>query len=411
MKNERNLSGRTKLIYEENAYISKFEAEVLSILPFRDCQRYLDSKLEKKDELFAIELNQSAFFPEGGGQSSDTGYLENAVVVDVFKEEGRVYHLTNKIFPIGSHLSCEIDFRKRFRNMQNHSGEHLVCGLIHSLYGYDNVGFHLSDNLVTVDINGSMTLEDFNKVELLANKAVYENKKIEILYLDDDDSMEYRSKIELDEEIRVVVIEGYDACACCAPHVLSTGEIGFIKILDFMNHRSGMRFTLQCGESAYLSMKQIFDQNKEMMNLLSSKREHCAEAVKKQCGILADCHEKEKSLKKEITALYLSQLQSETVFFSETLDDVQLRTIINESVKTSKDIVAGFLKISDHQYRYIIGKNTSSLINLKELSKELSTLYHGRGGGSDKMVQGTVFASEQELKEFILNEISLVNVI
>ena len=328
--------------------------------------------------------------------------MESATVFDVCKENGCLYHITDQDFSIGDLVHCSIDFSTRYRRMQNHSGEHLVSGLIHSLYGYDNVGFHLTDECVTVDVNGVLKQEDFDKIERMANRAIYENRSIQAFYLHDPDEMEYRSKLDLDEEIRVIVIDGYDACACCAPHVLTTGEIGCIKIVDVMNHRGGMRFTMLCGETCYELLKLLFDQNKEIMNLLSAKRENCATAVQLKLEQMNAQHLKEIQLKDEITKLYLKELADSPVFFTETLDEVQTRNIINASVATKLDaVVAGFMKQSSNQYRYIIGKSKDCSYSLKECAVMLNQLFHGRGGGSEKMVQGSVSASEKNSEIFL----------
>lgn len=401
MKNERSLSGRTKLLYENDAYIKEFEATVLSVTPFAELLRGKESKIKDKEKLSAVELDQTAFFPEGGGQPCDLGTIGDAAVFDVFKENGIVYHVTDRMFSAGSKVQGKMDFTKRYSRMQNHSGEHLISGLIHSLYGYDNVGFHLTDECVTVDVNGTLTAEDFDRIETLANRAVYENRNISACYLNDPDEMEYRSKIDLDEEIRVIVIDGYDACACCAPHVKTTGEIGVVKIIDVMNHRGGMRFTMLCGQAAYELLKQVFVQNREIMSLLSARREDCASAVKLKLEQMAEQHETEILLKNEITGLYLSELDESSIFFTDTLDDIQTRKIINESVLKKDGIVAGFMKQEKDRYRYIIGKNENCSISLKKLAKDLNEKFSGRGGGSEKMVQGSVTGTEQDLEEFL----------
>lgn len=405
MKNERSLKGRTELLYEADAYMKEFDAEVINCIPFLQLNRNQEIKLDYAEQYYAIELNQTAFFPEGGGQKSDTGFLNNYDVIDVFKEKGCIYHLINNCLNNGDKVHGKLDFKKRYRNMQNHSGEHLVCGLIHSIFGYENVGFHLSDSLITVDLNGVLSSDDFNLIEEKANEAVYENKNIYVVFPEDKDELDYRSKLELEDDIRVVIIDGYDACACCAPHLKTTSEIGLIKILDFMNHRGGTRFTLQCGQSAFETFQDIFKQNKEIMNLLSAKRELCFEAVKRQSEQLKATHQLEIQLKNEISSLYIENIKNESIFFTEILDDVQIRNIINECCKQDYKIVAGFMKQNSNNYRYIIGKNEKLEIDLKQLAKELQQHFESRGGGSDKMIQGSINATELEIRSYFKNYI------
>lgn len=399
MKNERTLSGRTNLLYEEDAYLNTFTGKVLSCVPFSALERKQNEAIST--ELYAIELDQTAFFPEGGGQSCDTGMLDGEDVLDVFKEDGKVWHVTQKPFPVDEMLQGEIDFTKRFHKMQNHSGEHIISGIIASLYGYENVGFHMSEDIMSIDVGGVLTQEDLDKVELLANEAVYQNKKIYTVFPETPDEMDYRSKLDLCEDIRVVIIEDIDACACCAPHVKSTGEVGIIKILDSMSYKGGTRLFVKCGQWAYMELQNIFNQNKEIMKLLSAKREGCAKAVAKLIDLQAKRKEEENALKNQIVELYLEKMQSENIFFADRLDDIQLRQIINESVKNTSGIVAGFVGTDTTGYKYIVGKNANATeIDLRQLAKDMNAQLNGRGGGSDKMIQGSVNISKEAIKTF-----------
>ncbi|MBO5372151.1 MAG: alanyl-tRNA editing protein [Lachnospiraceae bacterium] len=403
MKNERSLSGRTNLLYEDDAYLSNFKGTVLSCVPFINLERSKE-KDSNAAELYAIELNQTAFFPEGGGQSCDTGILGGEEVLDVFKENEKIWHVTKKQFSINEELQGEINFTERFHKMQNHSGEHIISGIIASLYGYENVGFHMSEDVMHIDVSGTLTQEDFEKIEFLANEAIYKNKRIYTVYPDTPDEMDYRSKLDLCENIRIVVIENIDACACCAPHVKNTGEIGSIKIIDSMSYKGGTRFFVKCGHWAYLEFQNIFNQNKEIMKLLSAKREGCAEAVAKLMDLQNKRKDEENTLKNQIVELYLEKMQAENIFFAEKLDDIQLRRIINESVKNASGIVAGFVGNDALGYKYIVGKNeNASEIDLRALAKEMNTSLNGRGGGSDKMIQGSVTAEKKQIQQFFNN--------
>lgn len=403
MKNERTLTGRTNLLYEDDAYLSDFTGTVLNCIPFSELERSISDNT-KEDNLYAIELDQTAFFPEGGGQSSDTGTLNGEAVIDVFKEKGSIWHVTAKSFNRNDKVQGKVDFTTRFHKMQNHSGEHVVSGLIASLFGYENVGFHMSEDIMSVDVSGVLTQENIEKIELLANEAVYKNKQIYTVYPDSPDEMDYRSKLDLCEDIRVVVIEDIDACACCAPHVKSTGEIGMIKIVDFMSYKGGTRLFMKCGHWAYLELKNVFDQNKEIMKLLSSKRENCAEAVNKLIDLNQKKKDKETALKNQIVELYLEKLRSESVFFANGLDDVQLRRIINESVKNADGFVAGFVGDDANGYKFIVGKNENAIeTDLRQLAKNMNESLNGRGGGSDKMIQGSVNAKKADIQAFFEN--------
>ena len=211
----------TEKLYYKDSYIKNFSAEVLSV--------------EKIDNGFDVVLDKTAFFPEEGGQSADTGTIGYAGVFDVFERDGVVHHLTD-ISPCIGNNECSVDFDARFEKMQCHTAEHILCGIIHRLFGFDNVGFHLGEDEVTFDVSGVLTREELDRVESLANNVVFENILVETFFPKSDelDEIEYRAKLDLTEGVRLVKIGDVDTCACCAPHVAYTGEIGLIKILDFM---------------------------------------------------------------------------------------------------------------------------------------------------------------------------------
>ena len=231
-------SSQTEKLFYNNSHQKSFEATVLS------CQ--------KKEKYYEIVLDQTAFFPEGGGQYADTGYLGDAKVLDVQEQDGQILHRTDRELPVGEKVTGQLDWELRFMKMQQHTGEHIVSGIVHERYGYENVGFHLGNEDCTMDFNGEIPVEDLQEIEFRANQAVWENLKIQILYpsKEEEKEMTYRSKIEITGQVRVVIVPGYDACACCAPHVDFTGEIGLIKLVGMQRYKGGVRVTMLCGGRA-----------------------------------------------------------------------------------------------------------------------------------------------------------------
>lgn len=404
MNNKRVTNGLTEVLYEDDAYVKECSAKVL------DCKEIVKKVDDREEVLYGIVLDKTVFFPEGGGQPADKGVIQGQEVLDVQKDAGVIYHYVKNPFAIGEEVSAQIDFAVRYRRMQNHSGEHLFCGLLHKLYGFENVGFHMSEDCVTVDVNGSLAAEDFDKLEVLANEGIRENAPITAVYPDAPEEMEYRSKLDLKEDIRVVVIEGYDACACCAPHVKSTAEIGLIKVMDFMSHRGGTRFTLKCGADAVDDYRILHGEIAQIMRLFSAKREECHMAAGRISEQLKQQQETITELKRQITALHAEKLYTSVknnggrkaeLIFDETLDDMQMRTLINEGVTIVPGLVAGFMGNDGAGYRYIIGKNeTVEEPDLRNIAKELNTALKGRGGGSIKMIQGSVSATRKEIEVF-----------
>lgn len=429
MNNKRVSAGLTQALYEDDAYREECVARVL------ECREVQRQNGEKEEIIYGIVLDQTVFFPEGGGQPADEGslvYIQGndgrfadgvnsseglsataatvVEVLDVQKEDGVILHYVKMPLKVGSSVTVKLDFALRYERMQNHSGEHLFCGLIHKLYGYENVGFHMSKDFVTVDVNGVLTAEDFAGLEKLANEGVDANAEIKAVYPDSPEEMDYRSKLELTEDIRVVIIEDYDACACCAPHVKRTGEIGLIKVVDYMSHRGGTRFTLKSGKWARQDYGILHEEALQIMRLFSSKREECHLAAARISEQLKAQQEAITLLKKQITALHMEKLHAAVknnsgsrvhIIFDEALDEVQMRTLINEGVTIAPGLVAGFMGKEGEGYRYIIGKNEAAAEpDLRVLAKDMNEALSGRGGGSVKMIQGSVTANRAEIEAY-----------
>lgn len=228
----------TEKLYYIDSHMFAFEAKVL------DCRR------EKSG--WAVTLDRTAFFPEGGGQLADTGYIGSVRVTDVQERGGEILHYTDAPLEPGLAVSCRLDDEQRLRRMQNHSGEHIVSGLIHGGYGYDNVGFHMGAECMTIDFSGELDWEQLMDIEQRANETVRADIPVHVWFPDTEElaQLEYRSKLELTENVRIVEIGDVDRCACCAPHVSRTGEVGVIKILDCQRHRGGVRVSVVCGMDA-----------------------------------------------------------------------------------------------------------------------------------------------------------------
>ena len=404
MQNERTISTELPL-YEKQPYTKAFHALVTS------CAR--------EGERYAVTLSQTAFFPEGGGQYADKGRIGDAKVQDVRHMNEQIIHYVDSCLPVGEQVECELDWEDRYRKMQNHSAEHLLCGLIHNRFGYENVGFHLSDENVTLDVNGPLTKEELSELELEANRIISLNLPILVTYPDEEelDRLDYRSKLELSEGVRLVEIQGIDLCACCAPHVRSTAEIGVLKILDAMPHRGGMRITMIAGFAAYLDYQRIAENNKEIVGITSAKRYETALKVASLDKKSKDLASENTELKKKITALTAQSIRKELasrmpgdtsvfVFFPEGLDDVQVRTLVNEMTEAYEGLVAAFYSTSDaggdkakEGFRFIISSAKGDE-NLPTLTKEMCAKLGGRGGGSPKMVQGSVLSREDAIRSF-----------
>ena len=376
----------TEKLYYKDAYIKEFDAKVL--------------KCEKCDEGYKIILDRTAFFPEAGGQPCDLGKISDVDVFDVQIDKNEVvYHYVKEPIAEGTDVFCTIDFERRFYIMQNHTGEHIVSGVANKLYGAENVGFHLSGDFATVDFDIILTHEQIDNIELLANKAVWKNLNVNCFYPDEQQLKEikYRSKKELEGAIRLVDIEDTDMCACCAPHVSKTGEIGVIKLLDFERMRSGIRIIMKCGSYALSDYQNKYSNVREISAFLSAKQENTALAVKELGDKLASEQQKNAMLKKRyIDRIIAFADKSEPVVFENELDMKELQLLADGLYKKLGVLSAAFSG-SDGNYNFAICSDDKEL---QEFFASFKSQFTVRGGGRNGMVQGSVSADADDIKNF-----------
>lgn len=351
---------------------------------------------------YEIILDRTAFFPEGGGQSSDTGSLGGVSVSDVQEIDGKIIHYTDGPLVEGTEVEGCIDWTERFSKMQQHTGEHIVSGLIHKIYGYHNVGFHLGTDSVTLDFNGVVPKEKLHEIEQLANEAVAKNLPVQVLYPTDEElsKISYRSKIEIEGQVRIVVIDGYDVCACCAPHVKQTGEIGLIKLVGMQNYKGGVRISMLCGFRALEDYYQKEKNNREIAVMLSAKEYETAVEVERLQEELAMKKAKiaeleQKFLEQKVETLDVS---GEIVCLFEETDPVMTREMVNLLLKKGAKMAAIFSGNEREGYRYVLGSRS---LDVRKNGKLLNEAFHGRGGGKPEMVQGTVQGKREEIEAFL----------
>lgn len=380
----------TDKLYYADSHLYKFTATVLSC--------------KQNENRFAVTLDRTAFFPEGGGQTADTGDLDGVRVLDVQNINGEIIHFTDVPLTVGRQVNGSLDGAQRFRKMQNHSGEHIVSGIVHALFGYDNVGFHLGDDDMTVDYNGTLTREQLDEVERLANKAVYDNLEITAEFPEPSrlSSMNYRSKLELTENVRIVTIGDIDCCACCAPHVSKTGEIGCIKLLDFEHYKGGIRLHMLCGADAMEAYRSKYAQILRISNLLRVPQSETADGVEQLQERLKNREYELSLLRKSLaeSALGIAEVFGNTAcFFAHAqCDSDSLRHAVNSGAERF-GVCAGFLP-TENGFRFCIGSKET---DLRPLAKEIGTALCGRGGGQPAMIQGTVVADRESIRTFFKN--------
>ena len=363
----------TEKLYE-NAYLTEFDAQVLSCV--------------LKNGMYEVVLDRTAFFPEGGGQPADEGFLDEQPVLDVQERDGVIFHTVEA--PLTGTVHGEVFASIRYPRMQSHTGEHIVSGIVHKLYGYNNVGFHMADDcLMTVDFDGVLSEEQLAKVEHLANDAVCENRKVTVTFPEHPETMTYRSKLDLVEGVRLVEIEDVDVCACCAPHVSATGEVGLIKILSVSPHRGGSRITMRCGGGIYGDYSMLHRSATEISRMLSVPREEILSGAEKLCeeiqGLKAEISELKEALAK--ATLAVSHIGAWTVGCLGDAGFDALRTIINEM----EGNVALFTEGGAYMLR---GEGAG------ELTKKINAAFSGKGGGKPNFTQGKCTATKDEILAF-----------
>lgn len=378
---------KTERLYEADAYCAAFTAQVA------DCRQ--------AGAAFQVVLDRTAFYPEGGGQPGDTGFLGRVRVLDTQERDGQLFHLTDGPLEVGRTVEGRLDWARRFDLMQQHSGEHIVSGLVHARYGYDNVGFHLGSELVTIDLNGELTEEGLKELEDEANRMIWKDISSEITYPGPEElkSLSYRSKKELTGRVRIVTFPGLDCCACCGTHVTRTGEIGLIKLLSCQKFRSGVRVELLCGGRALAWLNRTWQQNSRVSQLLSAKPEETGQAVER----LLEEHQR---LKGQLYAAQERQFAQraealsgtgDVLLFEDAMEPDALRRLAAAVMEQCGGRCAVFAGRDESGYKYAMGQKGG---DLRQLVKELNAALSGRGGGKPFFAQGSVAASRREIEAF-----------
>lgn len=388
---------KTARLFDQNSHLYTFAAAVLS------------AEAGKTPDTLSVVLDATAFFPEGGGQYPDKGVLAGCPVTDVQEKNGVIIHTVSLShlngephpFAVGVCVQGELDAPTRFARMQNHSGEHIISGIVHRLYGYKNVGFHLGDGDVTLDFNGVLTRDQLDAIEEEANAIVAANLPVKAYYPDPAElsTLTYRAKLDLTEGVRIVRIGRSDApkdlCACCAPHVDCTGEIGLIKLLDFIHYKGGVRIHMLCGSWALADYRRRYTAVATMAAAMSVKQEEVTVGFDR---LRAEVEEKKQTisaLRAKLEAHTLAAItptEGSLCLFDEGMDALEMRRLLNAAAGKCGRLCGVFSGNDESGYRYVIGRGDAS-IDLKKMVKEINTALSAKGGGSSEMLQGSCTAT------------------
>ncbi len=377
----------TKKLYYEDVYKKEFTAKVL------ECRQ------GKKG--YEVILDQTAFYPEGGGQPGDTGSLGEAAVTDVHEKNGELIHCTDRALEPGTEVQGQINWARRFDLMQQHSGEHIVSGLVHEAFGYDNVGFHMGSDVITIDFSGMLDEAQMAEIEAKANQIIWENQEVEIFYPSEEElkELEYRSKKELSGWVRIVRFPGADTCACCGTHVTRTGEIGMVKLLSVVKFREGVRMEMISGRRVLDYLNMVNEQNRQISVKLSAKMDKTAQAV-------ARLQDENFALKGRVHSLEENFIVNEAakwndcenpLLFENGMEAGSVQKLADAVMQVCKGRCAVFSRNADGSYKYAMGEKDG---DLRQFTKDMNAALNGRGGGKPFFVQGSVQASEKEIRAF-----------
>lgn len=374
-----------KKLFYEDSFQRSFEAVVISC--------------ERKGDQYQVVLDQTAFFPEGGGQYADTGRLGGVRVLDVREKDGVIWHVTEEPLVPGETVRGELDWDVRFERMQQHTGEHIVSGIVHGRFGYDNVGFHLADDYCTMDFNGPISRDELREIEWEANRAVAADLDVLVEYPDRETlaELDYRSKIEIEGQVRIVTIPGYDVCACCAPHVRRTGQIGVIKLVSMVNYKGGERITMLCGFRALRDYARKQENARQIGAMLCEKENEIAGAVERLKRELEMKKQECIRLEQRICRYRAQEteiLPGVTCVFEEEMEGNAPRDLMNALLERGAKICAVFAGNDREGYRYVIGSRTE---DVRPLGRALNEKFCGRGGGKPEMVQGSLSGCREEI--------------
>ncbi len=379
-------------IFYEDTHIIYFEAMVL------------ECNADEKGRGFWSVLDRTAFFPEEGGQPADSGTLDDLTVLDVQIKKDVIYHLTKQPLQVGADVKGHVDWDRRFDFMQQHSGEHIISGLVHKHYGFNNVGFHLGLAEVTLDFDGVLDMQQLREIEREANRMVWKNLPVYATFPDKDTlaTLSYRSKIEIEGAVRIVEIPGVHVCACCAPHVEHTGEIGLIKIMNVQSHRGGVRINILCGERALTDYTVKQEASSAISALLSAKPERIVEAVKKVQEDATQLKVSSNQLANQLLAMQIASLPAPQIctnplLFVELSNTVAIRNTVNELTSRYSGYCAIFTGNDTAGYSFIIG---SAGLDCRNVAAALREQFSAKGGGTAPMIQGSVNATRAQLENF-----------
>ena len=378
---------QTIRLFYQDPYQTQFEAVVAETRVHKD--------------KFQVRLNQACCCAEGGGQPYDTGTLNDIRVTEVHESDGEIWHTVAAPIEVGEAVKGQIDWERRFDLMQQHSGEHIISGILHQMTGCDNVGFHLTPENVYIDLSLPLDADTLREAENRANRYIWGNHPIDISWPDPETlaAMEYRSKKELTGDVRIVAFPGADRCACCGTHVATSGEIGQIRLLTVQNWKGGVRVEMACGKRALEISRDWMNETLEISRSLSVKPAGASAAVHRLESELSAAKMRVSALEDSLFAAWAEEYSGEgdLTLFKDGLTPDSLRKLTGSLIEKRTGRCAVFSGNDQDGYKYAVGQKDG---DLRTLVKEMNAALNGRGGGKPFFAQGSVAASKEQIEQF-----------
>lgn len=372
-----------KKLYYENCDLQNFTASVLS------CEAVPGG--------YQVVLDQTAFYPEGGGQACDLGTLGEANVLSVQEVGEDPVHLCDRPLEVGSTVSGRIDWARRFDQMQQHTGEHILSGIVHEKHGWQNVGFHVGADTVTVDFDGMIPPEALEELELAVNRVVWADRELQIYTPSPEElaKLSYRTKRALPWPVRIVEIPGADRCACCAVHVRRTGQVGLVKILSTVKFHEGVRMEIVCGERALCYLSAVYEQNRQVCQAFSAKPLETGAAARS----VNDRMEKEKfravAIQRRLFDAIASGYTGDCLHLEPDLQPGEVRELADSITRHCGGTAAVCSRREDGAWNLcILGEKAGAL------GKQLAAEFSGRGGGKPGTYQGSIQGEESQIRAY-----------
>ena len=377
----------TRKLYYEDSHLSVFSASVTG------CNQVEDG--------FEVILDATAFYPEGGGQACDLGTLGGRKVLDVRERGEEVVHLCDGPLDMGASVEGTIDYNRRFDLMQQHTGEHIVSGIIHRRFGYHNKGFHIGEHTIQIDFDGVIPAEELERIEKEANEALWKNIPVKCWYPSPEELPQvfYRTKKELPWPVRIVQVPGYDSCACCGTHVQLTGEIGLVKLFSVVGLRGGSRIEMACGSRALELLNRAYEQNRLVSQAFSAKIFETGAAAERMNEALAAEKFKVTGLQRKLFAITAGSYVNcgDVLHFAADLEPALVRELADAIAQNCGGRAAVFSGADETGYSYCLAIREG---DLRPFCKEMNAALHGRGGGKPNFLQGSVKETRENIEKF-----------